>query len=71
MMSAALPPDDVSVETEMMLLSIVRNDAMFAIYVPKARIISEAASCAKHASFCPIGQTSFQKPSFVLLKIIF
>ena len=61
MMSPPLAADDVSADAEMMLLATARNDAMFALHVPKAHIISEATSLPKAASFAQQGKHHSKK----------
>ena len=69
---AAPAANDVSLlRSEMMLFAIAHNDATFALHVPQARIISEASSCAKHASFARKDKHRSKNASFVYQKLRF
>ena len=87
-MSPPLAANDVSpLRSEMMLLAIARNDAMFALMCPQAHIMREAHIIAAGNIFCPTGpfpktrqarfgdpeggQTSFKNASFGRQKMRF
>ena len=62
---------DVSADAEMMLHAVARNDAMFALHVPKARIISEATSLPKAASFARQGKHHSKSSDLVDKPLLF